>query len=247
MLAAAFLTPVQIFIGDLHGLNTLQHQPAKVAAMEGVWETQKGAPLTLFGMPDETQRTTHAAIKIPKLASLILTHDLNGEVQGLNDFIGEHPPVAPVFWSFRVMVGMGVLMLLISWVCAVQILRKKDLNRISLRALHIMAFSGWIAVLAGWYVTEIGRQPWMVAGVIRTAEVVADHTAGTVLTTLIAYFLMYGFLLVSYIKAVFYISSKPARSLEHLHNYGLPGKHPEDRAFSATGSQCAKDIAFNNL
>ena len=92
VITAALLTPVQAFIGDLHGLNTLEHQPAKVAAMEGIWETQKGAPLTLFGMPDEEERTTHFAVKVPKLASLILTHDLNGEVQGLNDFVGEHPP-----------------------------------------------------------------------------------------------------------------------------------------------------------
>ena len=232
IITAAFLTPTQAFIGDLHGLNTLQHQPAKVAAMEGVWDTQKGAALTLFGLPDEEQRTTHAAIKIPKLASLILTHDLNGEVQGLNDFIGEHPPVAPVFWSFRVMVGIGLLMILVSWVCAFQLWRKGSVNRLSLKVLHIMSFSGWVAVLAGWYVTEIGRQPWIVSGVLATADVVADHTAGTVMTTLIAYILMYGFLLLSYIGAVFHLSSKPAKSLEHMHNYNLPGRHPEDRAFN---------------
>ena len=232
IITAAFLTPTQAFIGDLHGLNTLQHQPAKVAAMEGVWETQKGAALTLFGLPDEEQRTTHAAIKIPKLASLILTHDLNGEVQGLNDFIGKHPPVAPVFWSFRVMVGIGLLMILVSWVCAFQLWRRGSVNRLSLKVLHIMSFSGWVAVLAGWYVTEIGRQPWIVSGVLTTADVVADHTAGTVMTTLIAYILMYGFLLLSYIGAVFHLSSKPAKSLEHMHNYNLPGRHPEDRAFN---------------
>ena len=220
-----------MFIGDLHGLNTLEHQPAKVAAMEGIWETQRGAALTLFGFPDEQQRTTRAAIKVPKLGSLILTHEWNGEIKGLNDFIGEHPPVAPVFWSFRVMVGVGFLMLLVSWVCAFQLWRKDSINRISLRMLFIMTFSGWVAVLAGWYVTEIGRQPWIVSGLISTAEVVADHPSGTLLITLIAYFLMYAFLLVSYIGAVFYMSSKPARSLLHMHNYGLPGTHPEDRAY----------------
>ncbi len=220
VIAAALLTPLQVFIGDLHGLNTLKHQPAKVAAMEGVWETQKGAPLTLFGIIDEEQRTTHSAIKVPKLASLILTHDLNGEVKGLNEFVGEHPPVAPVFWAFRVMVGTGMLMLLISWFCAWQFWRKGQLNRFSLRVLHVMSFSGWIAVLAGWYVTEIGRQPWIVSGVLTVSEVVADHSSGILLTTLTAYFLMYGFLLVSYIAAVFHISSKPAKSLLHLHTYG---------------------------
>jgi len=234
VVCAAILTPLQVFIGDLHGLNTLQHQPAKVAAMEGVWETQKGAPLTLFGLPNEETRTTDYAIKIPKLASLILTHELNGEVKGLNDFIGEHPPVAPVFWAFRIMVGMGVLMLFVSWMSAWQFWRKKELANWQLKVLFAMSFSGWVAVLSGWYVTEIGRQPWMVTGLVTTAEVVADHSAGTLITTLVAYFLMYAFLLVSYIGAIFYLSSKPAKSLQHLHNYklseqGLRGQHLDEK------------------
>jgi len=234
VVCAAILTPLQVFIGDLHGLNTLQHQPAKVAAMEGVWETQKGAPLTLFGLPNEETRTTDYAIKIPKLASLILTHELNGEVKGLNDFIGEHPPVAPVFWAFRIMVGMGMLMLFVSWMSAWQFWRKKELANWQLKVLFAMSFSGWVAVLSGWYVTEIGRQPWMVTGLVTTAEVVADHSAGTLITTLVAYFLMYAFLLVSYIGAIFYLSSKPAKSLQHLHNYklseqGLRGQHLDEK------------------
>jgi len=234
VVCAAILTPLQVFIGDLHGLNTLQHQPAKVAAMEGVWETQKGAPLTLFGLPNEETRTTDYAIKIPKLASLILTHELDGEVKGLNDFIGEHPPVAPVFWAFRIMVGMGVLMLFVSWMSAWQFWRKKELANWQLKVLFAMSFSGWVAVLSGWYVTEIGRQPWMVTGLVTTAEVVADHSAGTLITTLVAYFLMYAFLLVSYIGAIFYLSSKPAKSLQHLHNYklseqGLRGQHLDEK------------------
>jgi len=234
VVCAAILTPLQVFIGDLHGLNTLQHQPAKVAAMEGVWETQKGAPLTLFGLPNEETRTTDYAIKIPKLASLILTHELDGEVKGLNDFIGEHPPVAPVFWAFRIMVGMGMLMLFVSWMSAWQFWRKKELANWQLKVLFAMSFSGWVAVLSGWYVTEIGRQPWMVTGLVTTAEVVADHSAGTLITTLVAYFLMYAFLLVSYIGAIFYLSSKPAKSLQHLHNYklseqGLRGQHLDEK------------------
>ena len=112
---AAIVAPIQIFIGDLHGLNTLEHQPAKVAAMEAVWETERGAAFTLFGFPDEESRSTRAAIKIPYAASLILTHELDGEVRGLNEFEGEHPPVAPVFWSFRVMLAVGFAMLLVSW------------------------------------------------------------------------------------------------------------------------------------
>lgn len=221
VISAAILTPLQVFLGDLHGLNTLQYQPAKVAAMEGVWETQKGAPLTLFGIPNEETRTTDYAIKVPKLASLILTHEWDGELQGLNDFIGQHPPVSPVFWSFRIMVGMGMLMLFIAWLCAWQFLRKKELKDWQLKLLFAMTFSGWIAVLSGWFVSEIGRQPWMVTGLVRTADVVADHSAGTLITTLVSYFIMYAFLLISYIGAVFYLSSKPAQSLQHLHNYNL--------------------------
>jgi cytochrome d ubiquinol oxidase subunit I len=221
VIAAAILVPAQIMLGDLHGLNTVKHQPAKVAAMEAVWDTQRGADLTLFGIIDEEARETRFALKVPKIASLILTHDLDGEVRGLNEFIGEHPPVAPVFWSFRVMVAMGMLMLLISWIACWQYWRRKQLSPLMLRTLFLMSFSGWIAVLAGWFVTEIGRQPWIVYGELKTVDVVADHPAGIVLTSLIAYALMYAFLMVSYIGAVFYLSSKPARSLQSLHSYDL--------------------------
>ena len=234
LLAAAVLTPAQIFLGDLHGLNTFKHQPAKVAAMEAVWETQNGASMTLFGVIDEEARETRYAIKIPKLASLILTHDPNGEIVGLNDFIGKHPPVAPVFWSFRVMVGMGFLMLLVSWFCCLQLWRKDELSRVALKALFLMTFSGWVAVIAGWYVSEIGRQPWMVYELIATKDVVADHSSGMVLTSLIAYAAMYAFLLFSYIAAVFYLSGKPARSLS-LHNYGLPKTVPAVQGVNVTG------------
>ena len=221
VIAAAILVPTQIMLGDLHGLNTLKHQPAKVAAMEAVWDTERGAALTLFGIIDEQSRETKYALKIPKLGSLILTHDVDGEVRGLNEFIGEHPPVAPVFWSFRVMVGMGFLMLLVSWIACWQFWRRKQLSLFMLRTLFLMSFSGWVAVLAGWFVTEIGRQPWIVYGVLKTVDVVADHPPGIVLTSLVAYALMYAFLMVSYIGAVFYLSSKPARSLQRLHSYDL--------------------------
>lgn len=210
---AAILTPVQIFIGDLHGLNTLKHQPAKVAALEGIWETEKGAPLTLFGFPDEEEKTTHFAIKIPKAGSLILTHDINGEIKGQNEFEGNHPPVAIVFWSFRVMVGIGVLMLIISWVCAYKLWRTKTLPNMLQRSLSWMTFSGWVAVLAGWYVTEIGRQPWIVQDVLRVDEVVADHGSGTLLLTLLTYIFLYIALLTAYIFTLRFMSSKKARSL----------------------------------
>lgn len=217
---AAVLAPLQVFIGDLHGLNTLEHQPAKVAAMEGIWETQKGAPLTLFGLPDEEERTTHFAIKIPKLASLILTHDWDGEVVGLNDFGSDAPPVAPVFWSFRVMVGVGVLMVLLGWWATWSLYRKKndcaEAHPWLLRAMSVMTFSGWIAVLAGWYVTEIGRQPYIVYGLLDTAEVVAGHSSATLMGTLLGYIGLYAFLLVSYIAALRYLATKPARSTSLL-------------------------------
>jgi len=218
---AAVLAPLQIFIGDLHGLNTFKHQPAKVAAMEGVWDTEQGAALTLFGFPDEEQRTTHFAIKVPKLASLILTHDWDGEIRGLNEFVGEHPPVAPVFWSFRIMVGMGVLMMLVGWWAVWGLFRNREQDFREtraglLRVLSLMTFSGWVAVLSGWYVTEIGRQPWIVNGLIRTQEVVADHASATVAGTLLGYVGLYAFLLASYISALRYLSTKPARSLSLL-------------------------------
>ena len=218
---AAVLTPLQIFVGDLHGLNTLKHQPAKIAAVEGIWHTEQGAELTLFGIPDEEEKTTHLKIAIPKAASLILTHEWEGELKGLDEFDGQHPPVAPVFWSFRVMVAMGMLMLLTSWWATFILLRKKpshisNKNPWLLRILSWMTFSGWVAVLAGWYVTEIGRQPWIVYGLLSSAEVVANHSGGTVLSTLIIYLALYVFLLGSYIFTLRHLATKPAQSLVTL-------------------------------
>jgi len=210
---AAILIPVQIVLGDLHGLNTLEHQPAKIAAMEAVWETERGAAFTVFGFPDEEERTTHFALQIPKAGSLILTHSLDGEVKGLNEFEGEHPPVAIVFWSFRVMLGMGALMLLVSWWSALQFLRGRTISNTLLLVLSAMTFSGWIATLAGWYVTEIGRQPWIVYGLVKSADVAADHSSATLTGTLLGYIGLYTFLLISYIQALRYLASKPAQSL----------------------------------
>ncbi len=210
---AALVAPLQILVGDLHGLNTFEHQPAKVAAMEAVWETEAGAAFTLFGFPDEEARTTHAAIRIPYAASLILTHELNGEVPGLSEFGEDHPPVAPVFWSFRIMLAVGMLMLLVSWWACWQVLRKGQFSKLLLRTLSLMTFSGWVAVLAGWYVSEVGRQPWIVHGQVRVADVVADHAGGTVLVSLLAYSGLYVFLLLSYVAALRYMATKPSRSL----------------------------------
>ena len=214
LFAAAGFIPVQIFVGDLHGLNTLEHQPAKIAAMEGVWETEQGAPLLLFAMPNKETRSNDFEVGIPKLASLILTHDLDGEIQGLNEFAPDHPPVKPLFFGFRVMVGVGVLMLLVSWYGAVKLARKKSLPKPYLYTVLAMTFSGWIATLAGWYVTEIGRQPWLVSGVLRTSEAVTTVASSSVMTSLIMYLAIYAALLVAYIHTLFYLARKDVAAHE---------------------------------
>lgn len=215
--------PLQVFVGDLHGLNTFEHQPAKVAAIEGVWETHRGVGFTLFGFPDEETRSTRFALEIPYAASLILTHNLNGEIRGLNEFEGEHPPVAIVFWSFRIMVGMGMLMILVAWWSGWQLFRRRQKpGTWLLRAASWMTFSGWVAVLAGWYVTEIGRQPWIVQGLLSSADVVADHSSGIMLSTFLGYMALYIFILVSYIATLWYMASKPAASLMAMNQ--LPGE-----------------------
>ena len=213
VLLAAVLAPLQVLLGDLHGLNTLEHQPAKIAAIEGIWETQAGAPLTLLGIPDEVAGRTRFAVEIPRAASLILTHSGDGVLQGLEDF-PEHPPVLPVFVSFRVMVGLGVAMLAVSWWCAFYIVRGRALPRAALRALAMLTFAGWVAVLAGWYVTEIGRQPWIVYGELAVADVVADHSQGVMRGTLLAYALLYAALLAAYVATLRHLSAKPAGSLQ---------------------------------
>jgi cytochrome d ubiquinol oxidase subunit I len=209
----ALLIPVQIFVGDLHGLNTLEHQPQKVAAMEGIWETQRGAPLLLFAVPDEEARTNHFEIGIPKGAALILKHDADGELQGLNEFKGSHPPVAPVFYAFRLMVGTGMLMLLFSWAGLWLYKRRawvaERLPRPLLWGLAGMTFSGWLATLSGWYVTEIGRQPYMVFGLLRVDEVASNVPSPYIAFTLAMYVTVYLALIVAYIGVVKHMAEKP--------------------------------------
>jgi cytochrome d ubiquinol oxidase subunit I len=207
----AILIPIQIFPGDMHGLNTLKHQPAKIAAMEGIWETERGAGLLLFAMPDAETRSNNFEIKIPKLGSLILTHSLDGEIRGLNEFIGEHPPVAPVFYAFRIMVGVGMLMLLVSWL-GVWVIRKRGITPLLARVLVGMTFSGWVATLAGWYVTEIGRQPWLVTGILRTGEAAGPVAATTILASFIMYLALYAALLLAYILTLMHLARRPEAS-----------------------------------
>jgi len=211
MSVAVVLTPFQIVLGDLHGLNTLEYQPVKVAAMEGIWETTKGAPAVLFAIPDESLKANQYEIAIPKLASLYLTHSLDGEVKGLDAFPGATPPVKPVFFAFRIMVGIGVLMLLTAGVGFYLTRKSKELPKWFLKTLNVMTFSGWLGVLAGWYVTEIGRQPYLVNGVLKTADAVTKVPANMVLGTLVMYVALYLGLIVSYIWVVFYLARQTNR------------------------------------
>jgi cytochrome bd ubiquinol oxidase subunit I len=216
---AALLIPAQIVVGDLHGLNTLQHQPAKIAAMEGVWDTERGAPLLLFAMPDATSRSNRFALALPKLASLILTHELDGEIKGLNEFRDRHPPPLPLFFAFRAMVGMGVLMLATSWLgwwlCRRARWQPERLPRPLLWLFAGMTFSGWVATVAGWYVTEIGRQPFIVYGLIRTADVAsAVPSAGMIGLTLALYLALYLALVVAYVGVLKYMAEKPEEVLQ---------------------------------
>ncbi len=205
---AAILIPIQIFVGDLHGLNTLEHQPAKIAAMEGIWRTESGVPLLLFAWPDEVARENRFEIAIPKGASLILEHDPNAELKGLDAFVDAHPPVKPLFFGFRLMVGMGLLMLAISWTAAWQLRRRGAPAKWMARVLIAMTFAGWIATVAGWYVTEIGRQPFLVQGVLRTADAASTVPAPMIGTTLAMYLALYVVLTLSYVSVVFYMARR---------------------------------------
>ena len=211
---AALLIPVQIMVGDMHGLNTLEHQPQKIAAMEGVWQTERGAPLLLFAWPDAQTHSNHFEIALPRLASLILTHDADGEIKGINEFGDMHPPVAPVFWGFRVMVGMGLLMLAVSWV-GWWLSRRAQwqaarMPRLLLWVLAGMTFSGWVATVAGWYVTKIGRQPFIVYGLLRTADVASTNVPSPMIgLSLAMYLTLYAALIVAYVAVLKYMAEKP--------------------------------------
>jgi len=202
---AAVLVPLQIFAGDLHGLNTLEHQPAKIAALEAIWKTERGVALTLVGIPNEDERRTDFALMLRKAGSLILAHDAGAEIKGIDAF-RDHPPVAPVFFAFRVMVGVGVLMLLLSWTGAW--LLRTGAPRWLLWAFAGFTFSGWVATLAGWLVTEIGRQPWLVTGILRTSEAVGEAGGAKLGASLTAYVLTYSALLIAYIVTLTHMARR---------------------------------------
>lgn len=208
---AAILIPVQIFAGDQHGLNTLEHQPQKIAAMEANWNTGPNVPLVLFALPDEAARENKFELTIPDGASLILRHSASGVVPGLNDYAGNHPPVFPVFWAFRIMVGTGVLMLVVSWSAAFFLKRRHSLPRPLALVMVPMALSGWLATLAGWYTTEIGRQPWLVTGVLKTVDAVGPVAGGQVALSLAVYLILYALLLIAYLGVLVYLALKAAK------------------------------------
>jgi cytochrome d ubiquinol oxidase subunit I len=208
VMVAAVLIPVQIVVGDLHGLNTLKYQPAKLAAMEGIWDTQKGVPAVLFAIPDQATQSNRYEIAIPKLASFYLTHDWNGEVKGIKEFGEQHPPVGPVFWAFRIMVGVGLLMLAVSWFATYELKFKSSLSKRTAMVLVAMTFAGWVALISGWYVTEIGRQPWLVHGVLTTAQAASQVPAGNIAISLAMYLTLYVALLSAYVSVVFYLAKK---------------------------------------
>ncbi len=194
MWMAALVAPLQIFVGDLHGLNTLEHQPAKIMAMEGHYQSHEhGAPFILFGIPNDAEQRVDYAVEIPKASSLILKHDPNAPLAGLDTIPREnHPPVAVVFWSFRIMVGLGLLMLVLG---ACSLIARARGRLYEWRWLHRFALSmgpaGFIAVLAGWITTEVGRQPFTIYGVLRTADSVSPLAAPAVAASLLAFIVVY--------------------------------------------------------
>ncbi|MNM38447.1 Cytochrome bd-I ubiquinol oxidase subunit 1 [compost metagenome] len=227
-----FTAPLQVLIGDLHGLNTLKHQPAKIAAVEGHWSNTpgEGVPLILFGIPDMQAETTRYKVEIPNLASLILTHSWDGQIPGLKDFPPQDRPNSTfLFWSFRVMVGLGMLMVVLSlhglWMRG---RRRLYESRALARFALWMGPSGLIALLAGWYVTEVGRQPWVVYGLMRTKDAVSDHSAMTLSIGLVVLVVMYlGVFGTGIVYLLRLVRKQPeAHGHEDLHGDIAPNQRP---------------------
>jgi cytochrome d ubiquinol oxidase subunit I len=220
MWMAAIVAPMQAVAGDFHGLNTLEHQPAKIAAMEGHFETRRGAPLILFGIPDMAKERTDFAIEIPRLGSLILTHSLDGTIRGLKDFPPQDRPNALiVFWSFRIMVGLGLAMIAIGiWSLVLRWRGRLYEARWLHRAAVVMGPAGFGAVLAGWITTEVGRQPYTVYGLLRTADSVSAVGAAAVGASLVAFVVVYFALFGSGTFYILRLMAKPP----HRHEPDLP-------------------------
>jgi cytochrome d ubiquinol oxidase subunit I len=212
LVLAAVLAPIQVFVGDQHGLNTLEHQPAKIAAIEAMWTSEKGVPLVLFALPDEDTRRNDFAIEIPKGASLILKHDPDAELKGLDAFAPNTAPVAPVFFAFRAMVGIGMLMLLAAWWGAWATRRGMLPPRWMLWTLSGFTFSGWLATLCGWLVTEIGRQPWLVTGILRTSEAAGAASGAQLGASLTGYVITYIGMLLAYMVVLTHLAGKGSQA-----------------------------------
>jgi len=210
VVAAALLAPAQMLVGDLHGLNTLEHQPAKIAAMEALWKTERGMPLVLFALPNEEKKRNDFALEVPKLGSFILKHDFDAEVKGIAAFEPDRPPVAPLFFAFRAMVGIGVLMLLLSWTGTWFSRGGRLMPRRLLWGFAGFTFAGWAATLCGWLVTEIGRQPWLVTGLLRTADAVGKVSDAKLGASLTGYIAVYSAMLIAYMVVVTHLAGKGA-------------------------------------
>jgi cytochrome d ubiquinol oxidase subunit I len=210
LVLAAILAPLQVFVGDQHGLNTLEHQPAKIAAIEAIWKTEKSVPLVLLAIPDGDKRRNDFAIEIPKGASLLLGHDADAELKGIDAFAPDTAPVAPVFFAFRAMVGIGVLMLVAAWWGAWATRRGKLAPRWMLWTLSGFTFSGWLATLCGWLVTEIGRQPWLVTGILKTADAVGAASGAQLGASLTGYVITYTAMFLAYMVVLTHLAGKGA-------------------------------------
>jgi cytochrome bd ubiquinol oxidase subunit I len=222
---AAIAVPLQVLVGDLHGLKVRDQQPMKLAAIEGHWETGRGVPLILFAWPDEQREANRYEVSVPQLGSLILTHELDGEVKGLKEVAPDlRPPVAPVFFGFRVMVGIGLSMLALVTLSALQWRRGRLFeSKWLLRAWMVMTPAGFVAVLAGWYTTEIGRQPYVVYGLLRTSQAATAIDAGSVLASLIVFATVYLFV---FIAGTYYLLKLLRRGPQPVEQDLL---HPEDK------------------
>jgi cytochrome bd ubiquinol oxidase subunit I len=224
-LLIVMLAPLQPIIGDFHGLNTLEYQPQKVAAMEGIWENEKGAALRLFAIPDEKNETNSYSLEIPKLSSLILTHSLEGEVKGLKSWAKEErPPVKIVFFSFRVMVGIGLLMVFTAIIMAFLFYKERLFNCPAFfRWGMIMGPSGFIAVLAGWFVTEVGRQPYLVYGLLHRSEGLSPVLGEQIAISLIAFIVVYTFVFGMGIYYIFHLMAAGPLQAKKEETFGSHG------------------------
>jgi cytochrome bd ubiquinol oxidase subunit I len=237
------VAPIQAVIGDFHGLNTLKHQPAKIAALEGHWQNQPGEalPLLVFGWPDMQREETRYALAVPKLGSLILTHSWDGQIPGLKEFAPQDRPNSTIiFWSFRIMVGLGLLMIVLGvWGLCLRRNAALYRARLFLRFAVWMGPAGLIAILAGWYTTEIGRQPWIVYGVMRTIDGVSNHGVMPLLVSLLLFIVVYLFVFGIGIRYVLRLVRKgPIVDAGKLENSGGPGRERQPmRPLSAAGDE----------